>query len=88
MADFIAKEKFTALEPLALLDPPSWTRLEPVTATGDPRPGLEARVHDPLWLLARQWQLGEFAGEDAGTPLTVRVVTNTTKVDRDEAEPG
>ena len=32
-------------------------------------------MHDPLWLLGRQWQLGEFEGEDAGTPLTVRVVT-------------
>ena len=39
-------------------------------------------MHDPLWLLGRQWQLGEFEGEDAGTPLTVRVVTNTVPVDR------
>jgi hypothetical protein len=31
--------------------------------------GLEMRVHDPLWLLARQWQFGEFQGEDAGTPI-------------------
>ena len=45
-------------------------------------PGIEARVHDPLWLLGRQWQLGEFEGEDAGTPLTVRVVTRTVPVDR------
>jgi hypothetical protein len=34
---------------------------------------LSAAVHDPLWLLARQWQFGEFAGEDAGTPLAVRI---------------
>lgn len=79
---FIVKEKLSASEALAILAPPSWTRLEPVSASGDPRPGLESRVHDPVWLLARQWQLGEFAGEDAGTPLTVRVVTNTTKIDR------
>jgi hypothetical protein len=39
-------------------------------------------VHDPLWLLARQWQLGEFEGEDAGTPLTVRVATHSVTVDR------
>ena len=82
MADFITRDRFVAVESFALLDPPSWTRLEPITATGDPRPGLEARVHDPLWMLARQWQLGEFAGEDAGTPLTVRVVTTTSRVDR------
>lgn len=80
--DFITREKFTQVASFALANPPSWTRLEPVTTTGDPRPGIEARVHDPLWFLGRQWQLGEFQGEDAGTPLTVRVVTNTTLVDR------
>ena len=32
--------------------------------------GLSARVADPLWMLARQWQFREFAGEDAGTPVT------------------
>ena len=62
--------------------PPSWTRLEPQSSTGDPQPGIEARGHDPLWLLARQWQLGEFQGEDAGTPITVRIVSNTRAVDR------
>src|SRR3712207_7419635 len=39
----------------------------------DPEPGLEARVHDPLWLLARQWQLGELLAEDGGTPVIARV---------------
>ena len=30
---------------------------------------LQARIYDPLWLLARQWQLGEFEGEDNGSPI-------------------
>lgn len=51
----------------------SWTRLEPVARSSDLAPGLQARVHDPLWLLARQWQLGEFTGEDAGSPALVRL---------------
>ena len=80
--DFISNEKFAVVESMAFLEPPSWTRLEPQSATGDPRPGIEARVHDPLWLMGRQWQLGEFAGEDAGTPLTVRVATRTIPIDR------
>lgn len=80
--DFISREKFAAIEAFALIEPPTWTRLEPQTTAGDPRPGVEARVRDPLWFLARQWQLGEFEGEDAGTPLTVRVVTRTLRVDR------
>jgi hypothetical protein len=33
---------------------------------------LQARVYDPLWLLARQWQLGEFQGEDNGSPVIAR----------------
>ncbi len=32
---------------------------------------LAARVADPLWMLARQWQFREFDGEDAGSPVGV-----------------
>jgi hypothetical protein len=46
-----------------------WTRLEPFTRLDDIDAGLAARIHDPLWLLARQWQTGEFQAEDAGTPV-------------------
>ncbi len=63
-----------------LAEPPGWTRLEPQSISGDPTPGLEARVHDPLWLLARQWQLGEFQGEDVGTPIFVEVTTSVAPV--------
>ena len=30
---------------------------------------LQARIADPLWMLARQWQFNEFQGEDAGSPI-------------------
>lgn len=40
---------------------------------GDLRSGTEARIHDPLWFLARQWQMGEFRGEDARSPVLVTV---------------
>lgn len=53
--------------------PTSWTRLEPRTRDRDLREALRAPVRDPLWLLGRQWQLGEFAGEDAGTPVRTRM---------------
>jgi hypothetical protein len=61
-----------SLSAIALFQP-AWTRLEPQSLTGDPAPGLEARVHDPLWLLGRQWQSGEFKADDAGSPIGVRV---------------
>jgi hypothetical protein len=30
---------------------------------------LQAQVRDPAWMLARQWQVGEFLGDDAGSPI-------------------
>lgn len=50
----------------------TWSRLEPQPASEDIDTGYAARVHDPLWLLARQWQVGEFLGEDSGTPVVAR----------------
>ncbi|MHC9062790.1 hypothetical protein ACYX34_08895 [Nitrospira sp. CMX1] len=52
-------------------------RIEPRTRTDDLTPGLIAAVHDPAWLLARQWVMGEFDGEDAGTPVQVRATLRT-----------
>jgi len=50
----------------------TWNRLEPQSRSADVGEGSAAKVHDPLWLLARQWQVGEFQGEDAGTPVVAR----------------
>lgn len=47
----------------------SWDRLEPNTTDETLIEGLQARIADPLWMLARQWQTGEFDGEDAATPV-------------------
>lgn len=55
------------------LQEPVLTRLEPQSVTGDPDPGAQARTADPLWMLGRQWQLGELTGEDAGSPVSVTV---------------
>lgn len=50
----------------------SWMRLEPGSRDAKMGSSLQARIYDPLWLLARQWQLGEFQGEDNGTPVIAR----------------
>jgi hypothetical protein len=34
--------------------------------------GLSACIADPLWLLARQWQVGEFRAKDAASPVVLR----------------
>ena len=59
-----------------------WNRIEPRARSQDMKAGLEARVHDPLWLLARQWQMGEYAGRDAGSPITVEVKSTSAPLDR------
>jgi hypothetical protein len=64
----------------------NWNRLEPHPRTDDQNAavatGLEARVHDPLWLLGRQWQFREFEGEDTGSPVAVRLQLATTSLTR------
>lgn len=50
-----------------------FVRLEPRTRSSDIEPGLAARVWDAAWLLGRQWVMGEFDGEDAGTPVAAEV---------------
>jgi len=59
-----------------------WNRLE-----GRPRAdkfdrALKAEVRDALWMLTRQWQLGEFRGDDAGSPIFAKVSTTTTRLRR------
>ena len=51
----------------------SWTRLEPGTRDTPQSETLRARIYDPLWMLGRQWQLGEMQGEDNGTPVSARL---------------
>jgi hypothetical protein len=65
----------------------TWSRLEPTVRSEDLADSLQARVHDPLWLLARQWQLGELAGEDAGTPAVARLEAEVAHIDRYKAGP-
>lgn len=50
-----------------------WNRLEPRPRSASIRRSLAAQVRDPLWMLGRQWQMGEFQGEDAGSAAFVEV---------------
>lgn len=60
----------------------TWSRLEPLPTTADLGPSLEARVADPLWFLYRQWAFGELHGEDAGTPIEVRMEGEKARLSR------
>jgi hypothetical protein len=62
-------------------DPVRWSRLEPGCRDKSLAPGLEARVHDPLWLLARQRQLGELTADaDLGAAVTVELTAEATSL--------
>jgi hypothetical protein len=60
----------------------TWIRLDPSARDADLRASLAARVADPLWLLARQWQIGEREGEDAGSPVVAKLVGETNQLGR------
>jgi hypothetical protein len=59
-----------------------FVRAEPRTTSGDLEAGIAARVSDPLWLLGRQWQLGELLGEDAGSPVEIDLDAETAMISR------
>jgi hypothetical protein len=58
----------------------TWTRLEPQPRDATLERSLQAQVRDPLWMLARQWQVGEFAGDDGGSPVQATLGIETRAV--------
>jgi hypothetical protein len=65
-----------------------WNRLEGRPRTHDFERALRAEVRDALWMISRQWQMGEFQGEDTGSPVLARAWIDTWKVDRFQAANG
>lgn len=59
-----------------------WTKLSPRARNAGMGSSLRAAVDDPLWLLGRQWQVGEFRGEDAGSPVDASVTVEHDDVTR------
>lgn len=50
-------------------------RLEGLPRQAEFEKSLRAEIADPMWMLTRQWQLGEFQGEDAGTACQAKVLS-------------
>jgi hypothetical protein len=77
----------TVHPPVAPADPgtesiTSWTRLEPACRDADMGRSIGARLFDPLWLMARQWQMGEFQAADVGTPVQARLRATSALLSR------
>lgn len=57
-----------------------WNRLEGRPRSDDLTRPVRVEVRDALWMLARQWQFGEFAGNDAGTPIRAKLAAQVARV--------
>lgn len=63
--------------------PPSityWNRLEPRPRAPSISQTLAAQIRDPLWMLTRQWQFGEFHGEDAASIAYVELAAHQAQL--------
>jgi hypothetical protein len=65
-----------------------WNRLEPVVRDGSMQRSLQAQIRDPLWFLARQWQMAEFAADDSGSPIHASVLVESRSVTTYRPGPG
>lgn len=63
----------------------SWSRLEGRPQTANFDRALKAEVRDALWMLTRQWQLGELEGDDAGSVITAKLCRSTIELDKYKA---
>ena len=61
---------------------PIWIRLHPESTDPTLAIAVQARIHDPLWLLGRQWQFGELRHDAGATPIDVRVEGTSSAVSR------
>ncbi|MEM9149297.1 MAG: hypothetical protein AAGB19_02435 [Cyanobacteria bacterium P01_F01_bin.3] len=57
-----------------------WNRLEARPRRENFDRALKAEVRDPLWMLCKQWQMGEFLGDDAGSPIFAKVHMGSTQL--------
>jgi len=60
----------------------AYNRLEESPRTKEFHRSISAEIRDPLWMLTRQWQFGEFKGEDAGSPINATILSKNSMIDR------
>lgn len=59
-----------------------WLRIEPRPRSNEIGGSLAAEIRDPAWFLARQWQLAEYEGADAGSAAWVEYTGHSSKIPR------
>src|SRR5687767_446281 len=59
-----------------------WNRLEGRPRTVNFERAVRFEIRDALWMLTRQWQAGEFQGEDSGSPVSAQMQVAFTRLTR------
>jgi len=77
---YITAEIATVVTNKTLAGVTFWNRIEGRPRTENFERALRAEVRDALWMLTRQWQMGEFMGDDAGSPIVAKVRIDTTRI--------
>lgn len=62
-----------------------WNRLEGQPRRTDFSRALRAESRDALWLLCKQWQVGEFEGDDAASPVFAKLHADISPLTRFQA---
>lgn len=62
-----------------------WNRLEGRPRTVNFDRALKAEIADALWMISKQWQMGEFIGDDAGSPVLAKALLETTRLAKYQA---
>ena len=71
----------TSVKNTAERDTAIYTRHEGRTRKDDFDSALSFKIHDPLWMLTRQWQFGRFKGNDCGTAVTTKIKVSKRRLD-------
>jgi hypothetical protein len=77
---FIVKDILDVVNRKLIPSITTWNRLEGRPRTANFDRSLKAEVRDALWMLTRQWQVGEFKGDDAGSPVFAKLQLHTTQL--------
>ena len=76
----VPADMVSALATRAIPSITQWDRVDGIPRAHDMSRALRAEVRDPLWMLARQWQMGEFIGDDAGSPVFAKMQLGATRL--------
>src|SRR6476619_3625840 len=63
-----------------------WNRLEGRPRRADFDRALKAEVRDALWMLTKQWQMGEFKADDAGSPVFAKIHITSSHLQKYKAD--